>query len=550
MDPQTEAMMGGSNPAADLSLIQMAVYAFLGVLVIIMLFGILAVLSLPVFFMALLVLEVLLKVLGTVPFLSKFSKLGGLVFRSLKRNFLRTALTYVALFILTGMLTMIYGVVKSIGKLTTEKEGSQLVLLTEKFSIPSQMKPGYFNQLVGVIEELPPEYRPRPLTQKYRDEKGLPSPPEGSLKFENEQLLFSNTPDNELTDEQRQQRAYWTKIGIQQNTMTWSFVGATLDINKLTKENTLFLFALDPESISNGMMAEQGLTKEDLGEDNWSLLLSTLEEVKADKRNIVIGEDRLRTMNKSVGDNIKLFSTNYRELEFECKIVGAFPSGSRLGNNAAMRYDYLTAKLNDFESRTGKAHDVAEKCLNLVWVRMPSKESYENLAEVVSRPDKFNQPAVKMETFSAVVGSFLDSFKDIFWGMKYIVMPAIVLIMCLVIGITITISVRERWTEMAVLKVLGFKPFQIMAMIISEAMLIGVFGGLLSTWSVYFLPKIVSQGSKMANIKFTFFDNFDSPIEIVIIGPLLGVAIGMIGAALPSWNARKVKVSDVFSKIA
>ena len=34
-----------------------------------------------------------------------------------------------------------------------------------------------------------------------------------------------------------------------------------------------------------------------------------------------VGEDRLRIMNKKVGDEVKFFSTNYKELEFECRIV-------------------------------------------------------------------------------------------------------------------------------------------------------------------------------------------------------------------------------------
>ena len=37
---------------------------------------------------------------------------------------------------------------------------------------------------------------------------------------------------------------------------------------------------------------------------------------------------------------------------------------------------------------------------------------------------------------------------------------------------------------MAVLKVLGFQPRHVMGMVLGEAVLIGVYGGMLSTWSV------------------------------------------------------------------
>ncbi len=483
----------------DPSLIELAVYASLGLVGLLFALTLLAVLTLPLFFGALAVLELGLRVVQNLPDpVGKLAKLAGLVFRSLRRNLVRTALTYVALFVLTGMLTFIYGIVSTIQELTADKEGSQMVILSEKFSIPSMMPPGYSNQLKGVISQLPKDARPTDLDKNF---------------------------------------------------MTWSFVGASLDPTKFSPENNLFLFALDPQAVADGMMSEQGLNKDDLGDD-WEKLLAVIELVKRDKRNVIIGEDKLKTLGKSVGDTVKFYGTNYKELEFECIIVGAFPSGSRMANNAAMRYDYLLSKLDDYKSKKGKDHPLADRCLNLVWVRMPSKAAYEQLSAVVNQPGTFGSPAAKMETFSAAIGSFLEPLKDIFWGLKFIIVPAIVAIMCLVIAITITIGVRERWTEMAVLKVLGFLPWQVMGMIVSEAVLIGVFGGMLSTWAVYWLPAAVRTVTHAFGTKVQFFENMKSDPFILLLGPALGIFVGLVGAAMPSWNARKVKVSEVFAQVA
>jgi len=496
-----EAMAGQSGP--DLSLVQLAVYAVLVLVGVIFLLTMMAIATLPIFFGALGLMDSGLQVIQNDPDpVGKTAKVGGLVFRSLRRNLLRTALTYVALFVLTGMLTFLYGLLASIEALTQEKEGSQLVILTDKYGIPSMLPPSYINQLKGMMHDptvLPPELQ----------------------------------PDD-----------------VDKNFMTWSFVGASLDPTKMTKENVLFLFAIDPDVVTNGMMKEQGLNPEDLGEEKWKLLLEGIEKVKQDKRNVVIGEDRLMQMGKKVGDKIKLYSTNYKDIVFDCQIVAAFPAGSRMGMNAAMRFDYLMSQLDEYKTRTGKEHPVASRCVNLIWVRLPSKASTERLASEVNKSSKFSAPAVKMEAFSSAIGSFLEPFKDILWGLKVIVMPAIVAIMCLVIGITITIGVRERWGEMAVMKVLGFLPWQVMGMVVSEAVLIGLFGGMLSTWSVFFLPKLISWANGVVGGKLTFFDNWKSDPIILIIGPVLGVAVGVIGAALPSWNARKVKVSEVFAQVA
>lgn len=500
--PPEYAQYSGLSAAPDPSLLELAVYAAFGLFGLLATLTMLAVFTLPIFFAAMFALELILRGADNLPDpVGKASKLGGLVFRSLRRNLIRTALTYVALFVLTGMLTLIYSVVGFLGKLTTDKEDAQMVIMSEKFSLPSMMPPGYGGQLKGVIQsKLPPEFRPKDLDKNF---------------------------------------------------MTWSFVLTTLDPGKLTPESALFLFALDPQAVTDGMMNEQGLNRDDLGDEGWAELLRVVELVKQDKRNVVVGEDRLKLLGKKVGDDIKASGLNYKELDFEFKIVGAFPSGSRMAMNAAMRFDYLQAKLDEYKARTGKTHPVADRCVNLVWVRMPSKVSFERLAAIVNEPGTFGSPATKMETFSAAIGSFLEPFKDIFWGLQFIVMPAIVAIMCLVVGITITIGVRERWAEMAVMKVLGFQPWQIITMIVSEAVLIGVFGGLLSTWCVYFLPRVIKMATKAIGVKIAFFDAFTITNDLLLVyGPLLGVMVGVVGAALPSWNARKVKVSEVFAQVA
>lgn len=548
MTPDAASMAGFGGPP-DVSLLQAALTAGFWFFVALLVLAFLAVASLPVFFAALLVMELGLKVVQNFPDpIGKYSKIGGLVFRSLRRNLLRTALAYGALFVLTGILTFIYGIVTFLGDFTKEKEGQQMVILSEKFGIPSQMPPGYGRQLEGVIEQLPPADRPRPLTSAERKEKGLPPSPLGEVRADEVQRLFAGDPAA-LSDADKARLDQLTRQGLKDNVMTWSFVGASLDPTKFTKENNLFFFALDPDAVTTGMMSEQGLNKDDLGADDWAKVLAAMELVKQDKRNIIIGEDQLKIMNLQVGQEVKFYGTNYKEIEFECRIVGAFPAGSRLGTGAAMQYEYLLAKLDEYKQKKGKDHPVAERCLNLVWVRMPNKPAFERLANEVNNSKNFQRP-VKMETFSAAVGSFLEPYKDIFWGMKYIIMPAIVAIMCLVIGITITIGVRERRAEMAVMKVLGFQPWQVMGMVVSEAVLVGVFGGMLSTWCVYFLPKLISAGTRATGVKFAFFDNFKSPAEILLLGPLLGIAVGLIGSVLPSWNARKVKVSEVFAQVA
>ena len=80
-------------------------------------------------------------------------------------------------------------------------------------------------------------------------------------------------------------------------------------------------------------------------------------------------------------------------------------------------------------------------------------------------------PAVKCETLSSGVASFIEPYKDLLFGVRWLLSPAILAALSLVIANAISISVRERRTEMAVLKVLGFTPLQLLLLVLSEAAL-------------------------------------------------------------------------------
>ena len=65
---------------------------------------------------------------------------------------------------------------------------------------------------------------------------------------------------------------------------------------------------------------------------------------------------------------------------------------------------------------------------------------------------------MKCETASSGIATFLEAYRDLIWGMRWLLAPAILVTLSLVISNAISISVRERRMELAVLKVLGFRP--------------------------------------------------------------------------------------------
>jgi putative ABC transport system permease protein len=332
--------------------------------------------------------------------------------------------------------------------------------------------------------------------------------------------------------------------------MSWAFFGATLDAKNRTRDNSLFFFCMDPDkliTLKNGKIESMMDDIDQLTPSQATELDAACKRMKENPRLVVIGVERLRMMNKKVGESIKVSSLNYADIDMELEIIGAFPTG-RYEQAAVMNKDYLRNALDSYKKEHGgKAHPLAEKCVNLVWLRVPDTAGFAKMADQVESSSLFTTPAVKCETSSSGVAAFFDAYRDILFGMRWILVPSILATMALVIANAISISVRERRTEMAVLKVLGFSPNQIMVLILGEAVLVGVISGVISaglTWATI--------NEYMGGIKFpiAFIPVFFVPSAAWFWGAMIGSLTALAGSLIPSWGARSVKVSEVFSKVS
>ncbi|MBI1917089.1 MAG: ABC transporter permease [Planctomycetes bacterium] len=411
------------------------------------------------------------------------------IVKSLNRNKLRTGLTGVATAVLVFIITLIWSILWFLDLVTTEKAKDFKAIVTERWQLPSQMPVSYGNSLA----------------------EGAASRP-GDI--------------------------------VPQDNMTWQFFGGTIDPAKRTRENIVFFFCMEPRKLLTMMDGIDEFSETDLEK-----LKRAISEMEKDKRKVVIGKERLEAMNKKVGERLKVTGMNYQDIDLEVEIIGEFPAG-RYGQSAVMNRDYLNDAMDDYNRRLAKSkgkHPLTEKSLNLVWLKIPDTDAFRRLSEQIESSSLYTNPAVKCETASSGVASFLDAYRDLIWGMRWLLVPAILVTMSLVIANAISISVRERRTEMAVLKVLGYSPGQVMGLVLGEALLVGVVGGLLSSAGTYYFINEVMGGVKFP---IAFFPAFKIPRDALWWGPMIGGLTAFAGSFAPALAARSVKVSEVFSKIS
>jgi putative ABC transport system permease protein len=412
-----------------------------------------------------------------------YPKLCLLMIKNLRRNLLRTLLSATAIVVLVFMVTMIWTVVSFLDASTEEKSQEIKLIVTEKWQLPSQMPLTHANYLNPKHPNFLPELRPY-------------------------------VGDDDF--------------------MTWSFYGGSTELGKMTRENVVFMFCMSPDHIKPMM------------DDLQDLPDAVIAELKRDPQNVLMGQERLEQLKMRVGDKFKIYSLNYKDIDLEFKIVGQIP-GSRYNLSGIMNADYFNKALDDYKRKNnGNAHPLDNRRLNLIWLRVRDKDSVVKVANIIEHSSTFADRPVKVETLSSGVAAFLDAYRDLLWGMKFLMVPAILASITLVISNAIAITVRERRTEMAVLKVLGFRPLHILVLVMGEALLVGGVSGLVATVGAIAIINGVYGGIAFP---IAFFPAFRVPTEAIGWGLAMGFGTSTLGSLVPAWTARSVKVSEVFAKV-
>lgn len=419
-----------------------------------------------------------------------------LILKNIGRNPLRSVLTILGTMVLVFVVILVWSILAFLDEAMAEKSQNVKAIVTERWQIPSRMPFSYAASLAEGGARRPSDIRPL-------------------------------------------------------DSMTWQFYGGTLDPAKRTRENILFAIALEPKKLRTMMDELDALPPDKAAE-----LEESVGRLEQNRRGMIIGRERLKAIlgkdqlsspKEYLGKRLKIYSFNYKNIDLEFEIVGVFPEG-RYDNTAAIHRDYLNAALDAYNRQPGNPrHPMTGQNLNLVWLKAADADQLSRLSAQVMASPYYTRPAVKCETASSAISTFLDSFRDLIWGMRWLLAPAVLVTLSLVMANAISISVRERQMEFAVLKVLGFQPRQILVLVLGESLLLGFGGGLASAALTYAVVNFWFEGLKFP---IGFFESFFIPLKALSWGAMVGGATALAGSILPACAARNVKVADVFAKVA
>jgi putative ABC transport system permease protein len=147
----------------------------------------------------------------------------------------------------------------------------------------------------------------------------------------------------------------------------------------------------------------------------------------------------------------------------------------------------------------------------------------------------------------AFSASFLAMFSSILKALD-IVSIVIMAIMMLILGNTIAMGVRERTSEYGVLRAIGFLPQHIATLVMAEATVTGLVGGLVGVLLSYSIVNTV-MGRFIEENFGQFFPAFQ--ITPGIGGAALGLSIllGLMAGILPAYGTFKLNIVQSLRRV-
>ncbi|HXU40021.1 MAG TPA: FtsX-like permease family protein [Blastocatellia bacterium] len=178
-------------------------------------------------------------------------------------------------------------------------------------------------------------------------------------------------------------------------------------------------------------------------------------------------------------------------------------------------------------------------------VRIDSPGNAARVMEEIDSMFKNSAAPTKTETEAAFAAGFismLGNVKGLISGIGLIVVFTITLIG----ANTMAMSARERFTEVAVMKALGFRPGVILSLMLSESVLIALIGGVLAAVAA----KVVYQFVGLGDVLALFLQNFKITSGTIALALGASALIGLVSGGIPAWNAARIRIVDGLRRVA
>jgi len=185
----------------------------------------------------------------------------------------------------------------------------------------------------------------------------------------------------------------------------------------------------------------------------------------------------------------------------------------------------------------------ANKVTGIYYLKVDSGENVPRVAATIDRMFENSDAPTKTLTekqFQLQFMEMMGNVKFLINGISLIIVFAVTLI----VANTVAMSARERVTEIAVMRTLGFGRGHILGFILSEAVLMSLLGGLLGVLIAKFVlvPMLLAVGNKTSIS--IWLTNFRVTPETLALAFGVSVGVGILAGFVPAIRSSRLRIVD------
>lgn len=281
-------------------------------------------------------------------------------------------------------------------------------------------------------------------------------------------------------------------------------------------------FVIDPQN------QRQVMTEMHVPDDQWKTFLG-------DRQGAIAGRNLANRFHWKVGDRIPIKNALYGPTKtWEFNLDAIYTNDKPGGDESQfwLQWDYFYENIPDvIKGQTGW------------WVlKLDSPDDAVRVAREVDQTFANSSYETKTETESAFQAGFAKQLGNI--QLLITTIGSVVFFtLLLVTGNTMAISIRERTSELAVLKAIGFSDRFTLFIILAESLVIALFGGLIGLGLAMLAIPVVG-----ANL-----NGLLPPLLLSVtalgLGVVLAVFVGVTSGLLPGITAMRLRVVDALRRV-
>jgi putative ABC transport system permease protein len=263
---------------------------------------------------------------------------------------------------------------------------------------------------------------------------------------------------------------------------------------------------------------------------------ATMHAWETQRNAVIVGVETMTRFGWKVGDIVRLQGTIYPG-DWDFLIVGTYTGRTETTDDSQFifRWDYIEQRMEkEWPARAGevgwwvvKIDDPARSAA----ISKAIDAEFDNSADET----KTQTEAAFQQSFVAMSGTIIISLQ--------VISILVVGIILLVAANTMAMTARERLSEYAVMKTLGFSGGHLFGLIGGESMLIAFLGGVVGIAAIFPVAHGISIALR------AFFPVFPIEAKTLIIAAFSALGCGIVAAVFPVTRAVRMRIVDGLRRV-